>query len=311
MSNRPFPSNVCGSIGAPFEGQGEEAFFLRLFDCLQQQMGEAFAKFEFVIHRRVFGEFAGSRIDLLEGGEQRVLIIISDEKEAFPIEEHPGYRAVFRAYGCPESIAPHVHSFPVGYFNAAGRVEPVPFEQRPTSVFFSGCLNRNRLELYRQFRSMPWLPNTRRWSRQMKEVACRIASKVHRKRHFDNAFEGGRIGFTEWFGKGLPPEEYAEVLRHTKIALCPAGFHSNETIRHWEAMRLGCVIISEPLPPNRFYQDSPIIEINDWRELRPLLDDLLSEPEELHRIHRATCSWWENICSEKAVAAHMASILAV
>lgn len=306
----PFPSNVCGSTGTPLQGQGEEAFLFNLFDCLKQEMGDRFDHFEFVVHRRAFGEFAGTDIKLMQGNERRVLIILSDEKEAFPVDEFLSYRAIFKSYGCPEHIDPKVHSFPVGYFNAAGRAYPVPFDQRATSVFFSGCLNRNRLELFRQFQGMPWLPNTRRWSRPMKEIACRIASKLHRKRDFNDALENGRVGFTEWFGKGLPPEEYAEVLRHTKIALCPAGFHSNETIRHWEAMRLGCVIISEPLPPNRYYKGSPIIEISDWRELRPLLDELLGDPDSLQSIHRATCEWWGTTCCEAAVAKHMAAILA-
>ena len=50
------------------------------------------------------------------------------------------------------------HAFPVGYHNAAGSAEPVDFDQRGISVFFSGYLNRNRLDLYKQFRPVWWLP---------------------------------------------------------------------------------------------------------------------------------------------------------
>jgi len=309
-TKKRFPTNVVGSVGGVFDGQGEETFLLRLFDCLREQMGEAFERFEFVVHRRVFGEFAGSKIDLLEGNDRRVLIVISDEKEAFPVEEFLSYRAVFRSYGCAEAVGSNVHSFPVGYFNAAGQASPVPFASRSTSAFFSGCLNRNRLALFRQFRPIPWLPDFNFKGKYAKELLYRVASKVCRERSFDDAIPGAQIGFTPWFGQGLPPDEYAKVLSDSKIAICPAGFHSNETIRHWEAMRLGCVVISEPLPKNRFYRGSPIIELSDWNDLVPLINDLLGDPESLLAVHQATSNWWKSVCSESAVAGHIASVLA-
>jgi hypothetical protein len=41
------------------------------------------------------------------------------------------------------------------------------------------------------------------------------------------------------------------------------------------------------LPPNRFYKDSPMIQLNDWSELRPLINDLLRRPEKLGQAHEA------------------------
>ncbi len=57
----------------------------------------------------------------------------------------------------------------------------------------------------------------------------------------------------------------------------------------WEDPKLiGCVVISAPLPANRFYKDSPIIQLSDWSQLRPLLKHLLADPEELFSRHIAT-----------------------
>lgn len=308
--NAEFPPNVVGSTGAPLEAHGETVFLGRIFQALAGRMGPDFHRLTFVVHRRSFGEFAGKPIQLDPGGPDRVLIVIADEREVFPCEEFRSYRAVFRAYGAPEGGASGVHVFPVGYLNAAGLAEPVEFGQRRISVFFSGYLNRNRLDLYKQFRPVWWLPKRNlSKNKYVREVARRAIEKLTKERSFPDAIPEGQIAFTEWFGKGLAPDEYARTLADTKIAICPPGFESHETIRHWEAMRLGCVVISAPLPPNRFYKDSPIIQLEDWSELKPILARLLENPAELEARHRATVGWWESVCSETAVADSMAEIL--
>ena len=302
-----FPKNICDSLGTPLNAQGESTFLVRVFRALLERMGDDFHRFTFVVHRRVFGEFAGKPIKLDRGGAGRVLIVIADEKEVFPVEEYQDYEYVFRAYGNPDGSV--CNAFPVGYHNAVGSAEPVDFDKRSISVFFSGYLNRNRLDLYKQFRPVWWLPRRNLRSRYVKELARRAVEKLTKERAFPAAIPGGQIAFTEWFGKGLPPEEYAQTLANTKIALCPPGFVSHETIRHWEALRLGCVVISAPLPANRFYKDSPIIQLSDWSQLRPFLKHLLADPEELFSRHIATVKWWQDVCCERAVANFMANTI--
>lgn len=302
-----FPVNIVDSLGAPLIAHGETVFLQRVFDALMEKLGDDFHRFTFVVHRRVFGEFAGKLIKLERGGPRRVLIVIADEKEVFPVEEYQDYEFVFRAYGNPDGSV--CHAFPVGYHNAAGSAEPVDFDMRRISVFFSGYLNRNRLDLYKQFRPVWWLPKRNLKNRYVKELARRAMERLTKERAFPDAIPGGRIAFTEWFGKGLPPEEYAQTLANTKIALCPPGFVSHETIRHWEAMRLGCVVISAPLPANRFYDGSPIIQLEDWSVLKPLLAELLADPARLRVLHEATVKWWNSRCSEVAVADYMAGII--
>jgi hypothetical protein len=195
--------------------------------------------------------------------------------------------------------------------NATGMAESVPFEERTVPVFFSGYLNRNRVDLLKQLRRIPWLPRRNLPNNKyIREIVRRAVEKLITERSFPDLIPGAILAFTEWFAKGLPPEEYAKTLANTKIAICPPGFESHETIRHWEAMRLSCVIISAPLPPNRFYHESPIIQLEDWSELRPLLDRLLSDPDDLRRRHEATVDWWNKKCSETAVADYMADAIA-
>lgn len=305
-----FQSNIVDSLGAPLEAHGETVFLQRIFAALEAKLRDDFRNLTFVVHRRVFGEFAGKPIQLDPGGPNRVLIVIADEREVFPCEEFLSYKAVFRSYGAPTGADSGIYPFPVGYLNAAGKAEPVDFDQRKHTVFFSGYLNRNRLDLYKQFRPIWWLPKRNlSKNKYVREIARRAVEKLTKERDFPDAVSGGRIAFTEWFGKGLAADEYAKVLADTKIAICPPGFESHETIRHWEAMRLGCVVISAPLPENHFYQDSPIIQLQDWSELKHVLEGFSSNPDQLRKHHQTTVDWWDQVCSEAAVAQFMAEVL--
>jgi len=303
------PANVVNSAGDPLNAEGESLFLGRLFEALQARMLDDFNKFTFVVHRWRYHERKGAVIDLRPGDDMSVLILLADEREVFPTEDFASYRVIFRSYGYPEDATKRVYPFPSGYLGAAGATDSVPFDERPTTLFFSGYLNRNRIDLYKQFRPVGWLPQQNLCSRYAKELARRAVERFCKERSFDGIWPGSKIAFTEWFGRGMEPSVYAKTLAGSKIALCPPGFVSAETIRHWEAMRLGCVIVSAPLPPNRFYRGSPIIELEDWSSLRRVVDDLLSDPAELKLRHEAMCQWWKNMTSEPAVAEYMARVI--
>ena len=301
--------NVVGSRGEPFEAHAETLFLSRIFGCLEKEMGARFKDFTFVVHRRKHFELAGFPIPLDQGGANRILIVISDEGEVFPVGQFSSYREIFRSYGARNPQRTNVHEFPVGYFQAAGEQLPIDFEKRETPVFFSGFLNGQRIDLFKQFRRVAWLPKKNLRGRKPQELARRLINRFHPEQNFDGAYPGSLIRFTDGFSKGMAPGEYAATLANTKIAICPPGFVSHETIRHWEAMRLACVIVSAPLPRSSYYNGSPIIELSDWSELRPTLDRLLSDPEELLEIHRAMVRWWAESCSEEVTARSMTKVL--
>lgn len=308
MNPDPLPPNVVDSLGQPPYVSGESLFLQRIFAELERELRDRFHEFTYVVHRWKFGERDERPISLDPGGPKRILILICDESGLFPLKRFPGYERVFRAYGEP-SPGDSWHPFPIGYFAATGTEEPVPFERRTHTVFFSGCLNRNRIDLYKQFNRLFWLPRRNLPNQHLQKLARRLVEKFCRKREFSGQIPGSIIQFTEWFGKGYPPEEYARILANTRIAICPPGFVSHETIRHWEAMRMGCVIISARLPAIPFYEGSPIIQLEDWSELRPLLERLLANPAELLNRHLAMREWWDSVASEPAIARYMAGII--
>jgi hypothetical protein len=100
------------------------------------------------------------------------------------------------------------------------------------------------------------------------------------------------------FAEGQP-NRYSQSMMQTKICCAPRGT-SIETYRLYEAMRYGCIIISEPLPPHWFYQGAPILQVANWTELNTLLPRLLSNPELMLKLHQQTLDWWQKKCSEVA-----------
>src|ERR1700684_4709093 len=87
----------------------------------------------------------------------------------------------------------------------------------------------------------------------------------------------------------------------TKICLAPRG-SSVETYRFFEAMRQGCVVICDRLPPHCFYVGCPAIQIDDWSNLEAEVNALSADPERLTDLHRRSLAWWDEKLSERAVA---------
>ena len=103
---------------------------------------------------------------------------------------------------------------------------------------------------------------------------------------------------------------YAHNIAQTKIALCPGGI-SCDTYRIYEAMRAGCVVIVPRQAPAWYNHGWPLIELDDWCELKPIADSLLRDHKKLQEISNQTRAWWEEKCSEDAVALYMARELSL
>ncbi|MBC7980913.1 MAG: hypothetical protein H7Y36_10155 [Armatimonadetes bacterium] len=300
-----FPDNASGGNGGPIPDLSCGLFLSRCLHHLNSELASRNVTSNVEIH--VAG---GATQPIFNPPKQKTaLIVLADERELFNAYPLPQEYIVFKSYSEKHTADSREHPFPVGYFDAAGSAEPVPFSERSVNVFFSGFLNRNRVDIYKQFRRIPWLPTKNLVNQHAKEIARRLVDKLCPERTFHHAFPDSRISFTEGFAKGLNPAEYGALLANTRIAICPPGFVSHETIRHWEAMKHGCVIISAPLPPSRFYRGAPLIELRDWSKLKSVIQELLNDPAELLLRHESTLRWWQDMCSEKAVALYMANIL--
>ena len=175
-----------------------------------------------------------------------------------------------------------------------------PFESRRYLVGFLGSIENRE---YPKF-------SPKRLVATPKVIArSRMADSLRRLAAWapESVFYGTTASFTESTMTGAG-DRYTEIMADTKIALAPRG-SSVETYRFFEAMRQGCVVICDRLPPHWFYVGCPAVQINDWGNLEAEVKALSAEPERLADLHSRSLAWWDEKLSERAVAKVMARCL--
>jgi hypothetical protein len=286
----------------PPDGALEADYITAVLAELRERMGDAFSEFAFSIFNCSDPAIRPASFD--DPHPRKVLIYTADEKGTLPVELGPQYVAIFKGY-VPDSRNPgNIYPLPLGFVNGVSHETTLPFSERSIDVFFSGHLNRNRLDLYREFSLLRFVP---RW---LVEIAvanprARNLTRIIFGTDFSRAFDSGYVCFTDSFAAGLTRKAYAEKLSSARIALCPGGFHSRETFRHYEAARAGCVIISERLPENDLYRGAPIQQVDSWRDGIALAHTLLEDKTRLEELQRQTIAWWEEHWAPPAVARDM------
>jgi hypothetical protein len=109
-------------------------------------------------------------------------------------------------------------------------------------------------------------------------------------------------------GSTMSPDVYLGEMANSKICLAPRGT-SFETFRHYEAVSVGCVVVSDRLPLTWFYRSIPFVFVKDWRKVDQILDRLLLDPEKLKALHEQTLKWWNDRLSPAALADYVVTVL--
>jgi len=307
---RAFKNVLHEELGTEWGKLLEASYLVRFFESLRQHLGESFEQFRFLIINK---NSRWSRIDPPIRGKDVVLLWLGDEEGTIPHELSRDFRLILKSYWPISESVGNMHPFPLCGSSAVLERDPIPFEKKRTNVFFSGNLNANRVDFYRQF--IPWggIPAGNLPLIARKLIARGLGTRCGRllPRDFSASFPDSVIRFTGGFAQGYSPGEFAARLADARIALCPPGFTSHETIRHFEAMSQGCVILSSRLPTNVLYRSSPVIEIEQWSSLHWMLSDLLNQPSLLAEISQSTYEWWNKVLSPEAMASRTAKILII
>lgn len=236
----------------------------------------------------------GVELQVEPGSRCKLVLCVGDESTRTNYSFLDKVDAVFRMY-LPVNQKGKIFHVPVGPSkHFAPPIELVPFTERPRNVFFSGNLHQGRADLYRALAKLPPLP----------------FAVLHRLRRmtgeqFDEVFSASTIRFSTGFHNGIPPAEYAQYLAESKIVLCPAGIESPESMRHFEAASLGCVVLTTPMPDVSVYRGAPFITLTSWRELKPTINKLLRDPIRLADLHAQTLAWWRISASAEAATRRM------
>ena len=187
---------------------------------------------------------------------------------------------------------------PVGY-GLPTDVEPLPFEQRPHIASFLGSIAAPPRD--RPLRTLIGTP---------KSYCRRMLVQVLRRLQDHYGTNAIQLGLTGGFQDSLQDagQVYFHRMARTQLCMAPRGT-AHETLRVAEGLRFGCVVIADRLPPHPFYENSPIIQIKDWRELLSVVTDLLADENRLRDLHERSLRHWRDVLSEQALAKRCAEAL--
>lgn len=207
-----------------------------------------------------------------------------------------------RRPGAP-SPAP-IYDIPLGYYSQDD-LPLKPLADRQHDLYFSGSLANAAYDWH----------HPQSWSRTPKDVSRSQLVAGLREVKAARPDLDVLIDVRESFVPNVtgceddaPARSYSEIMMDTRICPVPRGTRL-ETGRLYEALRYGCVIISEPLPDRWFLRGLPSVVLHDWSELPAVVDELVENPERMERLHRDALQWWADTCSEEAVGRYLADRL--
>lgn len=164
-----------------------------------------------------------------------VVLIMSDEESEFPYEDL--YHARMKTWvQYPKRSADRY--LPAGYSPDTPKL--VEKATRTLDWFFSGQITRdNRYSCAENLRTLG----------------------------------GGLLIETEGFTQGLNREDYLKILSRTKIAPCPGGVATPDTIRLYEALEAGCMPViyyEDEEFFNKILGDFPFPVVRSWQQVSSL-----------------------------------------
>jgi len=167
-----------------------------------------------------------------------------------------------------------------------------PIGKRKIDYAFLGSIAfdiRQRKWFHRFFDS-PKLLSRRQMIEAMRRISPRFTSKIYTTGDFEESIANRSA--------------YVETMLDTKISVVPRGT-SYETLRFFESIKAGCIVICEKLPKKWCYENNPAIIIDDWADLPRIIAELLDNPGFLEKRAIDTYTYWETRCSESAVAQYI------
>jgi hypothetical protein len=186
---------------------------------------------------------------------------------------------------------------PEGTFNAVD-LPLKPFAERGSDLFFAGSVVHKPGRLGNLKARV--LPKT-----LSREAMVRNVDRLRRRP--DVRID---VRLTEGFQESANSDarSYSESLMDSRLALVPRGAVP-DTHRFFQALKYGCVPVTDSIPPTWFYERAPMIRLRHWDELERAVLPLLADTERLEALHAQALAWWESVCSEEAVGRLMAQTL--
>jgi hypothetical protein len=193
------------------------------------------------------------------------------------------------------ATVPSIYDIPLGYYNQLDL--PIKdMEVRPYDISFAGSVARS----YPRWSFKRLIATPKGYSRTEMITALNEVKREHPELKV-------RLFITSDFGhvSGLDAKSYSQEMMNSKICLVPRG-NVPETFRFFEALRYGCIVVTEALPSRWFYDGSPALQVEDWSDLEGIVKRLIEDERLMQRKHHMSLEWWKTKCSEAAVGAYLA-----
>lgn len=192
-----------------------------------------------------------------------------------------------------------IYDIPLGYYKQLDL--PVKdIEARTCDIFFDGSLVNKTFSRW-QLRYWINLPKAI-IRKEMMSALVAIREKYPKVNVDINLIQN--FGLVR-LGDG---EEYSQKMMNSRICVIPRG-STLETYRFFEALRYGCIVVTQGLPSRWFYNGSPAILLSKWSELEEVLKKIISDKDFMKKKHQESLNWWKTKCSETAVGEYIAQQL--
>lgn len=279
--------NVINNIGEEKELVG---FELELFNILKKKLPD-FKDYLFVVYGNNGNDLPLSRYIQ---HDKKVLIWRSNENKLNRVDElKKDYKHIFTNYFWDNKNST---SLQLGYHTQTKNKKIIPIKERLFNTTFTGCLNRNRVQIASTLTNIPtkWIGLGLLF---FKTFTLKILNNLVKYKYSNDYYQ-----FNDGFNNGLNEEDYNFILRNTKIALCPKGWVNTETFRLYEAMKWGCVVISEELPEREYYKEIPIIKVDNWNEGIKIAKELSKDQSKLEKHSNKNIQFYKDNLSPEAAA---------
>lgn len=266
-------------------------------------LNENFKKYNFIFH-------CSNKNDLVESTyvklSNKILFIWGDTLGRVPLDEVlVNHLYVFKAHMSNGNLLKkNLFPYPLGIPKNIQQYDIVDINNRTINVFFSGNLNKNR----RSFLSKLVMKDKKLWIVSLLLFVPRLGEVIKPFllcKYFnklDYLIDASIIRFTNAFQSGFEPGEYSRMLSQSKIVLSPKGFDDAECFRFYEALRQGCIVITEKLPKHDFYRDDSYIEIDNWKFVMPLIHKLLNDPVRMKTLSQKALDYYNRSLSPCGVS---------
>jgi hypothetical protein len=226
--------------------------------------------------------------------DKKILIWASNENKLNRVGElKRQYKHIFTNYYWDDI---NTTSLQLGCHTDSKNKTIIPIKERLFNISFTGCLNRNRIQIASQLLGIDtkWIALGMLFN---KKWTLKIINQLVKYKYNNDYYQ-----FNDGFNNGMDGEDYNFILRNTKIALVPKGWVNSETFRLYEAMKWGCVVISEELPTRTYYKDIPIIQVTNWNDGLRIANELIRDITTLERMSKANREYYKRNLSTEATA---------